>query len=158
MKKNYDTEAQKLVKAIDIAIESYIKFPPDGFTKEVLDHVVNLHKEWKDSVLNSERKFRTLASLKYDIEGVFTYFLEGRGEAVEYFWQQLNQENLGYIREDKLRKILDRGKIRGRVEYELAVDSIVAAQQEGRITAKEAEELSRMIGIFESPKKNKLAT
>ena len=66
-----------------------------------------------------------------------------------------SKENLGYVREDKLRKILDRGKIKGRIEYELVIDSIVVAEQEERITKQEATQLSEMIGEFETRRKNK---
>jgi len=86
---------------------------------------------------------------------VFTYFQEAAGDAVEYFWRQLAQENLGYVREDKLRKILAREKIRGRIEYELVIDSLVAAQQGGRITEQEAKQLNEMIGKFETQAKNR---
>ncbi|MBK6398413.1 MAG: hypothetical protein IPF75_09140 [Bacteroidetes bacterium] len=155
MRQNYETEAIKLAKAVDIAIDSYTKYPPKGFSQENLDHVVNLHYEWKNSILNPEPKFKKLASLKFEIQNVFTYFQEGTGDTVEYFWRQLSKENLGYVREDKLRKILDRGKIKGRIEYELVIDSIVVAEQEERITKQEATQLSEMIGEFETRRKNK---
>lgn len=155
MRQDYDTEAIKLAKAVDNAIDSYSKYPPKGFTQENLDFVVNLHYEWKNSFLNPEPKFRKIASLNYDIQAVFTYFQEGAGEAVAYFWEQLTKENLGYVREDKLRKILDRGKIKGRIEYELAIDSIVAAEQVGKITKLEAIQLSEMIGGFETRRERK---
>ncbi|EMS32935.1 hypothetical protein C943_00942 [Mariniradius saccharolyticus AK6] len=155
MKKDYDTEAIKLAKAVDIAIDSFTKFPPKDFTKENLDHVVKVYSEWKNSILNPEPKFRKIASLKYHIQDVFTYFQESGGEAVEYFWRLLDKENLGFTREDKLRKIIDRGKIKGLIEYDLVVDSIVAAEQEKRISRQEANQLSKMLGEFESRKQKK---
>jgi hypothetical protein len=153
MKPNYDIEAIKLSKAIDIAIDSYSKFPPKDFTQANIDHVVNLHHEWKNSVLNPEPQFRKIGSLKYQIENIFTFFQEGTGEAVEYFWRQLANEDLGYVRVDKLRKIIDRGKIKGRIEYEFVVDQIVAAEQCARITREESLKLSNMLGDFETGKK-----
>ena len=153
MKANYDIEAIKLSKAIDIAIDAYSKFPPNDFTKANIDHIVNLHREWKDSVLKPEPQFKKIASLKYQIENVFTFFQEGTGEAVEYFWRQLSNEKLGYIRVDKLRKIIDRGKIKGRLEYEFITDQIVVAEQCGRITKEESIKLSNMLGEFENRKK-----
>ncbi len=153
MKANYDIEAIKLSKAIDIAIDAYSKFPPKDFTQANIDHIVNLHHEWKDSVLNPEPQFKKNASLKYQIENVFTFFQEGTGEAVEYFWRQLSKENLGYVRVDRLRKIIDRGKIIGRIEYEFATDQIVVAEQCGRIIKEESIKLSNMINAYESSKK-----
>lgn len=155
MRQDYETEAIKLAKAVDIAIDSFTKYPPKDFTKENVDHFVNVYSEWKDSILNPEPKFRKIASLKYHIQDVFTYFQEGGGEAVEHFWRQLAKENLGYVREDKLRKIIDRGKIKGRIEYELVIDSLVVAEQDGRITTQEAKQLSEMIGEFETRGKKK---
>lgn len=84
---------------------------------------------------------------------MFTYFQEGNGETVEYFWQQLSKENLGYLREDKLLKIISRGKIKGRLEYDLVIDNLVAAQQDGRITEHEAKQLNKMIDVYESREK-----
>jgi hypothetical protein len=153
MRQDYNTEALKIAKAIDIAIDAFTKYPPKDFTKENIDHVVNVHYEWKNSILNPEPKFRKIASLKYHIQDVFTYFQEGAGETVEYFWRQLAKENLGYAREDKLRKIIDRGKIKGRIEYGIVIDSIIAAEQEKRITKQEAKRLSEMLGEFESGRK-----
>lgn len=149
MMQNYDTEALKLAKAIDIAIYCFRKHPPEEFTKEHIDHFVNVYSEWKDRILNPEPEFRKMASLKYDIQNVFTVYQEGSGEAVEHFWQQIANENLGYIREDKLRKIVNRGKIRGRSEYDLVVDSIVSAEQENRISKDEALQLDRMLDEYE---------
>jgi hypothetical protein len=153
MKANYDIEANKLSKAIDIAIDAYSKFPPKDFTQANIDHVVNLHHEWKDSVLNPEPQFRKIASLKYQIENVFTFFQEATGEAVEYFWRQLSNENLGYVRVDRLRKIIDRGKIKRRIEYEFVTDQIVVAEQCGRITREESNKLSNMLGEYERSNK-----
>lgn len=155
MRPDYDTEANKLAKAVDIAIDSFIKYPPQDFTKENVDHFVKTYSEWKESILNPEPKFRKIASLKYHIQDVFTYFQEASGQTVEYFWKQLDNENLGYVREDKLRKILSRGKIKGYNEYTLVVDSIVVAEQEKRITKQEAQQLAEMLGEFELRGKKK---
>lgn len=155
MRQNYDTEAIKLAKAIDIAIDSFTKYPPKDFTKENLDHFVNVYSLWKESILNPEPKFRKIASLKYHLQDVFTYFQEGAGEAVEHFWKQLDKENLGYVREDKLRRVIDRGKIKGRIEYDLVVDSIVASEQVRRITLEETKLLSKMLSEFESQGRKK---
>lgn len=150
MRQDYNTEAIKLAKAVGIAIDSFIKYPPKEFTKENVDHVVKVYSDWKDSILNPEPKFRKIVSLKHHVQNVFTYFQESGGEAVEYFWKLLDKENLGYTRKDKLRKIIERGKIKGRTEYDLVVDCMVAAEQAKRITAQEANQLSEMLGKFES--------
>ena len=153
MKANYDIEAIKLSKAIDIAIDAYSKFPPKDFTQVNIDHVVNLHHKLKNSILNPEPQFRKIASLKYQIENVFIFFQEGTGDAVEYFWQQLAKKDLGYVRVDNLKKIIARGKIKGRIEYEFVTDQIVAAEQCFRINREESIKLKNMLGEFEISKK-----
>ena len=91
--------------------------------------------------------------MKYTVVDVFTYFQKARGKTVEYFWKRLNEENLGYLRGDKLRTIMDRRKIKGRIECDYAVNLIVTAKQEGRVTEEESKLLSNMIGDFENRKK-----
>ena len=55
MRQNYETEAIKLAKAVDIAIDSYTKYPPKGFSQENLDHVVNLHLRYRMFLLISKK-------------------------------------------------------------------------------------------------------
>lgn len=153
MRKSYDIEVLKLVRAIEIAIESYTSYPPEFFTKENIEQIVGIHQDWKNSILNRESKFRNMASLKYDIQNVFTFFQEGQGRTVEFFWERLAKEDLGYQREDKLRKIIENNKIKNLIEYNLVIDSILAAEQLGRITRTESIQLSNLIGEFESRKK-----
>lgn len=151
--KDYDFEANRIARAIDIAIESIITHPPPGFKESDIKQFVDVYLDSKTRALNPEPKFRKIASLKYLINDVLIFFQESSGEAVELFWKNIQSESLGIAREDKLRKILDRGKIKGRIEYETAVDSIVAAQQIGRITGEEAAKLSELIGNYELRRK-----
>jgi hypothetical protein len=155
MKRDYIVEAEKVARMIDIAIESFTKSPPIGFKEAHVIQFIMVYRQNKESALNPLPQYRKLASLKYIVNDVLIFFNESKGETVDYFWEKVNQENLGYKREDKLRKILDRGKIRARIEYELAVDSLVAAEQEGRITKEEAYLLGELIGEFEIGKKIK---
>jgi hypothetical protein len=153
MKRDYETEALKLAKAIDVAIDAFGKYPPKDYTQVHLEHFVNVYLDIKDSVLHPDPKYKTIASLKHKIQDIFTYFQEGSGATVEYFWKELAKENLDYVRENKLQKILDRGKIRGRIEYEYVIDMLVVAQQEGLILNEEVDRLNYMIGQFEKRKK-----
>lgn len=152
-RKPYEAEALRLARAIDLAIDSFKIHPPKKFDKNGVDHIINVYMEWKTAVLKPSPHYRKLASLKYRVADVFTFFQESSGETVEYFWEQINKEHLGYLREDKLRKIIDRGKIKGPLEYDLAVDLIVVAEQEGRITIEESVRLSNMIEEFENRKR-----
>ena len=150
--RTYETESQKLAEAIDLAVEAFTEVCPDNFTPENQIHFINTYLGWKEVCLNPERKHKTLASLKYDAEAVFTYFQEGTGPTVECFWNRLAEEKLDYTRENRLKKILDRGKIKGRVEFEYVIDMFVVAQQNGIITRDEALHLSDMIEKFEKRK------
>ena len=61
-----------------------------------------------------------------------------------YFILQKTQQFLMYQH-----KILDQGKIRGRIEYELAIDSIIVAEQDGRITKEDSHRLGEMIDKYQ---------
>jgi hypothetical protein len=149
VKRNYKDESEKLAKAIDIAIESFRKFNSFNLTESQVDTVIKAFEERRFFALNPEPQFKKLASLEYLIEETFTPFQDGAGEAVEYFWKKIAEANLDYKRENKLRKILDRGKIKGRIEYEYVTDMIVIAQQENMVTNDEAVQLSEMLATYE---------
>ena len=148
-KRDYTTEATRLAKAIDIAVEAFTKHPPKDMTEAFIQHTIKCYLEWKENALNPEPRFKALASLKYIITDTFAYFNEASGTDVEYFWQQLQEQQLGYERVDRLSNILERGKIKGRAEHEFAVDVIVPYQQMGKITQDQASALSAMIGEYE---------
>jgi hypothetical protein len=152
-KKDYTIEAGRLAKAIDIAIESFEQYPPDGWDSSHIRHMVTVYSEWKQAALTPPPEYKKITSLNYIVQDVLTFFQEGAGNAVAYFWKRVAEEELGYERVDRLRKILDRGKLRGRSEYDQVTDTFIAAQQEGRITEEEARKLGEMIGEFEKRKR-----
>jgi hypothetical protein len=151
--RDYTTEAAKLARAIDIAIESFRKYPPKDMNESHVLHFAQIYSEWKDSALNPAPVYRKLSSLKYIAQDIFTYFQEAAGETVEYFWTQVSQEKLDYVREDKLRKIIGRGKIKSRLEFDYVTDTLIAATQEGRISEEEATQFSVMLGDYENRKR-----
>jgi len=57
--------------------------------------------------------------------------------------------NIDYPRENKLAKVLKRGKINNKTEYDFVVDVIVPYLQELLINQEQAALLSKMIGDFE---------
>ncbi len=148
-RRSYREEVDKLCRAIDIAIDTYKSHPPPEWTIDNINFATDMLEKDKSRRINCEPRFRSLASLKYDIDAVFTYFQEATGNTVEYFWKKIKEENLDYKRVNKLEKIFKRGKIRGRIEYEYSKDIIVVAQQTGMITEKEAKKLGGMIHQFE---------
>ena len=148
-RRNYDEEVRKLFKAIDIACDAFRNHPPHLLKEKDVKHAINVYKDMKDLISKSEGKFRTLASLKYDVDVVFTFFQEASGDTVEYFWKRIKEENLGYKRVNKLDKIFNRGKIKDDIEFNFVSDIIVGAEQDGTITREEAIKLSDMLGEFE---------
>lgn len=154
-RRDYATEAVRISKAIDIAVEAFKKHPIDKLSAAQNEHIIKCYLEWKDMALNPEPRYKLLASLKYTIQDVFSYFNESSGADVEYFWLKIEEQQLGYERINILAKIFERGKIRGRIEYEFATDVIVVYEQMGKITADEVLKLGAMIGDYEKPKAKK---
>lgn len=148
-RKSYADELQKFVQAIDIAIVAYRNHPPPMWTTEIVDMVTKNLEQDKIRRLEAEQKFQTLASLKYDIDTLFIYFQEAQGPTVDYFWKGIKQAGLDYQREDKLSKVLKRGKIRGRIEYDYITDILVAAEQVGDINGEQVRQLKSMIATYE---------
>jgi hypothetical protein len=156
-KKSYQSEVEQLFKAIDLAMDAYEKYPPKDWTPDIVKTVKTHLENHKNRILNAEKQFRTLESLKYDIDAVFTFFQEGIGETVEYFWKRIEEEEEGldYKRVNKLEKILKRGKIKGMIEYDYVIDTMLAAKQKQLITVEELKKLNQLIGEYESKRKSK---
>jgi hypothetical protein len=147
---NYTEQAATLAEVIDIAINSVRKFPPSGFNETHVNHFVNTYLEFKKSVVHPEPKYANIQSLAYTRNDVFTYFQEGSGDTVNYFWKQLNERQLPFRRENKLTKILERKKIKNRIEYDFVKDVCVAYVQKEIITLTEANQLEQMMTAFEN--------
>lgn len=92
---------------------------------------------------------RTLAQLRYLEENFLVFWNEGTDSETRPFWEQVQAQGLPYQRVDHLSKILTRGRIASRTEYEYAVDVIVLAQQDGSLTHTDAVRLAQMIGDYE---------
>lgn len=147
---NYNSEALRLAKAIDLAIDAFQKYSPQNWNTHQVAHFIQVYSEWKNLALNPAPQFKKAASLNQINRDVFTYFQEGSGDATDHFWSQISKENLGYIREDKLCKILRKSQLKGRAEYNYVTDILVAAEQENRISEQEVNKLKEMIGEFEN--------
>lgn len=148
-KRNYEEEAKSLSKAIDVAVDSFKKFSPKDFNEFHLDHVIKTYLSWKEGLFNPEPKYKNLKSLQYEIEAVFTYFQESSGATVDYFWQQINNLQLGYKRVNKLEKILKRKRIKNDIEYDFIIDVLVPYQQENIITSDEVNIINNLLADYE---------
>jgi hypothetical protein len=125
------------------------EFVYDGISYTVLEWTIKWLNEVKKRRLNEEKKYETLQSLKYSIEDVFTYFQEAAGPDVDEFWRLIKEANLPYERENKLEKIMTRGRIRNDIEYDYVIDTIVPFQQEGILSNEDVKKLNEMIEKFE---------
>lgn len=148
-RRQYEEEAQKLARAIDLAIEAFEKECPPDFQAQHQAHMISTYGEWKRQCLHPEAAFRNLASLKYLAESVFTYFQEASGNTVEYFWRRIQEEELDFRREDKLAAILHRGRIRNRLEYELVIDRMPLSVEEESTVSDLTNKLNQMLAQYE---------
>lgn len=146
----FQEKKDNLVKAIEIAIAVFQEFPPVDFTKENLEFIFKTYLGIKESILNPEAKFDNPKSLTYDIDHIFTYFQESTGITVDKFWNKIAENNLPYKRVNKLKKILDRKKIKNKIEYDFIIDVFVPYMQTGVINEQEIELINNMITSFEN--------
>lgn len=149
IKSTYKEQAESLSKAIDIAISSFQNYPPKGFDKSHIDHIINTYLDARNRALNPEPQFEKISSLKYIVEEVFTYFQEATGETVNVFWKQIKNSALPYQRKNKLEKILKRNKIKNKIEYDFITDVIVPYEQEGLISKEDIKALNFLLQEFE---------
>lgn len=147
--KNYTEQAQNLAKAIDIAISVFQKHPPKGFEPQHIDHIINTYLEFRTGITNPKSEFINLKSLKFIINDVFTYFQESTGETVNVFWKKIKENNLPYKRENKLTKIIKRGKIKNQIEYDFVIDVLVPYQQEGIIDENDTHLIKTLLDNYE---------
>ncbi len=139
---------------MDIAIWSLKNFdaqPLHGIHKE------NFYKYYEEERNRRENiqtgKFATVASLKFNINDALIFFNETTNPAVEQFWKKIKEENLPFMRENKLKKILKRKKIASDTEFDFVTDVLVPYIQEGLITQEEEMLLKQYIGDYEGKKR-----
>lgn len=152
-KQNYIDKAYNLSQTIDVAIDAVGKYPPKDWQGSHVEHFIKVYLSFKDNALEPQPQFKNIQSLKSVEANVFTYFQEGSGDAVNYFWEQIKQHELPYKRQNKILEILKRKRIKDEIEYDFVTDVIVPYEQEGLITSQERELLSSLLLAFESKRK-----
>jgi len=75
---------------------------------------------------------------------------ESTGPDANAFWKRLEEASLPYLRRDVLREILERRKIRNRVEYDLLADTMEERAENGSITQDERGRLRAMMNQYEA--------
>jgi hypothetical protein len=148
-KRNYDEEAKLLSQAINLAIEAFRRHIPSGWPPEQVEHFVTVYTDFDTDLLTPQPKYHNLQSLKYIEDAAFTYFQEGSGIAVNYFWQQIKAHALPYKRQNRMAKILKKQKIRNQMEYDFVTDTMVAYLQDDMITQAEASQLESYLHAYD---------
>lgn len=150
-KKNYETEAELIIKIIDIAIESFTNTPPKDFKERDIKQVVDVYLDNKSEILNS--KFKKIGSLNFIKNGVLIYFQEANDSTVEYFWEKVYANNLPIKRINPFEKIIKRGKIRNHIEYDTVIDLFPSLLENKTISDEEIKKINNMILAFENKNK-----
>ena len=150
--KKYQQKARELAIAIDIAIDAFNSKRTD-LSDSQKQKIIESYLAMKEMAINPTPQFRKIKSLEYLVEAALAPFQEDAGYYVDYFWRRITSANLNFQREDKLQKILDRGRITKMIEYDYVVENIVIAQQENRITQPQVAKLNSILTDFESKKR-----
>lgn len=134
----YLARAHALVEALDIA-RALVSSMPRADRKGYATHLELTER----MALDPAPAFAKLASLAYLESDFFTYWNESAGKHVERFWREVAKRKLPFERRDVIGDVLERGRIKTRIEYELAVDAV------GVLGAAKARKLSKLIGDYE---------
>lgn len=152
MMEKYNQKVNELSKVVGIAIDAFSKFPPKNWNENHIENIIATYKNFQINILNPEPQYKNLNSLKYLENDIFTYFQEGAGKTVDYFWENIKNENFPYKRENKVVKILKRKKISNQIEYDFVKDIIIPYKQEGLINITEANLLDDLLKEYEQKK------
>lgn len=150
MKKDYNSSAQQLVDIIDIAIHCFQNFPPENFTVTHVNQFVKTYIDNKEKVINPEPKFRNFKSLNYLVNDTLVYFQESTGRTVEEFWKKIQSNQIDIKRENKIEKILKRGKIKNNIEYDTIIDLYNHYLESNIPSKEEIDRVNDMITQFEN--------
>lgn len=135
--------ADSFLAAVEIAVPLQTAREPAYSVQMILIH----QGQFVDFI--GSGSVHTLTQLRYLEDDFFTFWNEAPDSQTRAFWEQVEAQGLPYQRVDHLGRILDRGRIASRTDYEFAVDSIVVAGQDGRLSEEEASRLAGLIGAYE---------
>jgi len=145
----YTERAVKLLAIIDIGISAIERFPPPGFDDNQVKIFTDSYRLYRSKIENPEKTFMTIKSLKISEDRVLIYFMEAHGEAVDYFWNEVKAQNVGFNRINKLRKVLKKKRLKSEIDYNFIIDVIGPYQEEGLINGDEIQKLNNLLVEFE---------
>jgi hypothetical protein len=88
VRRTYEQEREKSLKAIDIALDAFKKCNT-GLSPDQIEMMIKGYNDFKALAENPEPQFRRVASMDSLKDIILTYFQEGSGEVVEYFWKEI---------------------------------------------------------------------
>jgi hypothetical protein len=152
--KKYIERVKMLLEAIEIADKAFQEsITLDDNTKSMVLHG---HNEMKKLALNPPEGFATIRSLAYLEDAFLTHWNEASGPDVEKFWNEISKRSINYKRREVLKEILKKKKISNDMELAVVIDTMLVAQQTGKITISETELLNEYILKFEERQAKKL--
>lgn len=151
MRLSYRDRLQRLLRTLEISKEIFSSTDLTS-TDEKKFYLIFI-EQTKELLLNPEPQHKNSKSLEFVENDILTYWNEGTGSHIEIFWERLNKESIGFKRVDIIKEVLKRRKIKNIHEYDHIIDSVVVAQQTGRMSNAEAEKMYSYIQEFESRQK-----
>lgn len=93
----YKKEKKNILAVFDIAIDAFNRFPPQDWSEEDFNQIINDLKKDKLRIETMDKKYHSLADLnKYTIPPLFAYLKTYDDETSRYFWQKIKEEQLPY--------------------------------------------------------------
>lgn len=111
--------------------------------------ILNAMKIRRSQVTNAKPNAQTLPTLRYIESAVIQAFNEESGPDTEKFWRRISEAGLDFRRRDVVRDILERDRIKDRIEYDIVVDTADTLADMGKVTPAEAKRLQQLVARFE---------
>ena len=148
-KPDYNSQAELLIKVIDIAISCFTNIPPEGWEESHIKQFVNTYLDYKSKVVSPEPRFKNVKSLNQIQNDILIYFQEGSGKTVDAFWNEIYTKKLDIKRVNKFEQVLKRGKIKNHNEYDTIIDLYNSYIETNMLSKEEVDQINDLISSFE---------
>ena len=147
----YQEKAERLVKLVEIAEK--VVTESTSFPQQIIKPMLAMCVLTRNNALNPEPQFKSVVSLKYSESDFLVYWNESGGYDTELFWNEVAKSNLNFVRKDTIKDVLTRKRINNIHEFDIITDSLVPAEQLGRITSDEARQLGEYLEKYEAKRR-----